>query len=89
MYLAAEKKAEIFKKHGKSEKDTGSSEGQIALFTYRINHLTEHLKKNRKDFNTQRSLVKLVGKRRDILNYLIKSDIVRYREIVKELELRK
>jgi len=89
MYLAAEKKAEIFKKHGKSEKDTGSSEGQIALFTYRINHLTEHLKKNRKDFNTQRSLVKLVGKRRDLLNYLIKSDIVRYREIVKKLELRK
>lgn len=89
MYLAAEKKAEIFKKHGKSEKDTGSSEGQIALFTYRINHLTAHLKNNRKDFNTQRSLVKLVGKRRDLLNYLIKSDIVRYRAIVKELELRK
>jgi len=89
MYLAAEKKEEIFKKHGKSEKDTGSSEGQIALFTYRINHLTEHLKNNRKDFNTQRSLVKLVGKRRDLLNYLIKSDIVRYREIVKKLGLRK
>ena len=89
MYLAAEKKAEIFKEHGKSEKDTGSSEGQIALFTYRINHLTEHLKKNRKDFNTQRSLVKLVGKRRDLLNYLIKTDIIRYREIVKKLSLRK
>ena len=89
MYLAPEKKAEIFKKHGKSEKDTGSSEGQIALFTYRIGHLTEHLKNNRKDFNTQRSLVKLVGKRRDLLNYLIKTDIVRYREIVKELGLRK
>ena len=89
MYLAAEKKAEIFKKHGKSEKDTGSSEGQIALFTYRINHLTEHLKNNRKDYNTQRSLVKLVGKRRDLLNYLIKTDIVRYREIVKKLGLRK
>ena len=89
MYLAAEKKAEIFKKHGKSEKDTGSTEGQIALFTYRIGHLTEHLKNNRKDFNTQRSLVKLVGKRRDLLNYLIKTDIVRYRAIVKELGLRK
>jgi small subunit ribosomal protein S15 len=89
MYLAAEKKAEIFKKHGKSEKDTGSSEGQIALFTYRINHLTEHLKNNRKDFNTQRSLVKLVGKRRDLLNYLTKTDIVRYRELVKKLGLRK
>jgi len=89
MYLAAEKKAEIFKKHGKSAKDTGSSEGQIALFTYRINHLTGHLKKNRKDFNTERSLVKLVGKRRSLLDYLMKKDIVRYREIVKELGLRK
>jgi small subunit ribosomal protein S15 len=89
MYLAAEKKAKIFKKHGKSEKDTGSSEGQIALFTYRIDHLTEHLKKNRKDFNTERSLVKLVGKRRSLLDYLIKTDIVRYRAIVKELGLRK
>jgi len=89
MYLAAEKKSEIFKKHGKSEKDTGSSEGQIALFTYRINHLTEHLKKNRKDFNTERSLVKLVGKRRSLLDYLMKTDILRYRAIVKELGLRK
>ena len=89
MYLTAEKKSEIFKKHGKSETNTGSSEGQIALFTYRINHLTEHLKNNRKDFNTQRSLVKLVGKRRNLLNYLIKIDITRYRAIVKELGLRK
>ena len=89
MYLAAEEKAKIFKKHGKSEKDTGSSEGQIALFTYRINHLTEHLKKNRKDFNTERSLVKLVGKRRSLLDYLMKTDILRYRAIVKELGLRK
>jgi small subunit ribosomal protein S15 len=89
MYLSTEKKKEIFEKHGKSVTDTGSSEGQIALFTYRINHLTEHLKENRKDFNTQRSLVKLVGKRRDLLNYLIKTDITRYRAIVKELGLRK
>jgi len=89
MYLTTEKKKEIFKQHGKSDADTGSSEGQIALFTYRINHLTDHLKKNRKDFNTQRSLVKLVGKRRDLLNYLIKTDITRYRAIVKELGLRK
>lgn len=89
MYLTTEKKKEIFEKHGKSATDTGSSEGQIALFTYRINHLTEHLKKNRHDFNTQRSLVKLVGKRRDLLNYLIKTDIIRYRAIVKELGLRK
>ncbi len=89
MYLTTEKKKEIFEKHGKSATDTGSSEGQIALFTYRINHLTDHLKNNRHDFNTQRSLVKLVGKRRDLLNYLIKTDIIRYRAIVKELGLRK
>jgi small subunit ribosomal protein S15 len=89
MYLSTEKKKEIFEKHGKSVTDTGSSEGQIALFTYRIGHLTDHLKQNRKDFNTQRSLVKLVGKRRDLLDYLIKTDIIRYRAIVKELGLRK
>jgi small subunit ribosomal protein S15 len=89
MYLTTEKKQEIFKKHGKSEKDTGSSEGQIALFTHRINHLTSHLKNNRKDFNTERSLVKLVGKRRSLLDYLMKTDILRYRAIVKELGLRK
>ncbi len=89
MYLTKEKKAEIFAKHGNSAQDTGSSEGQIALFTYRINHLTEHLKKNRKDFNTERSLVKLVGKRRSLLDYLKKNDITRYRAIVKELKLRK
>lgn len=89
MYLTKEKKEEIFKKHGKSVTDTGSAEGQIALFTYRINHLTEHLKKNQKDFNTERSLVRLVGKRRSLLDYLIKKDIERYREIIKELGIRK
>ncbi|AXG69897.1 30S ribosomal protein S15 [Kordia sp. SMS9] len=89
MYLTKEVKEEIFAKHGQSATDTGSSEGQIALFTHRINHLTEHLKKNRKDFNTERSLVKLVGKRRSLLDYLKKKDINRYRAIVKELGLRK
>lgn len=89
MYLTKETKAEIFKKHGKAETDTGSTEGQIALFTFRINHLTEHLKKNRKDFNTERSLVKLVGKRRSLLDYLKKKDILRYRAIIKELGIRK
>ena len=89
MLLTKEKKAEIFAKHGKSATDTGSSEGQIALFTHRINHLTEHLKVNRKDYNTERSLVKLVGKRRNLLDYLIKTDVVRYREIIKELGIRK
>jgi small subunit ribosomal protein S15 len=89
MYLAKEKKEEIFEKHGKSKNDTGSAEGQIALFTYRIAHLSEHLKKNRKDFNSERSLVKLVGKRRSLLDYLMKKDIMRYRAIIKELGLRK
>lgn len=89
MYLDIAKKQEIFKKHGKSEKDTGSTEGQIALFTYRIAHLTEHLKSNKKDYGTQRSLIRLVGKRRSLLDYLQKKDINRYRAIVKELELRK
>ncbi len=89
MYLSTEKKKEIFKQHGKSEADTGSSEGQIALFTYRINHLTEHLKQNRKDFNTERSLIALVGKRRRLLDYLKKKDIERYRAIIKELGIRK
>jgi small subunit ribosomal protein S15 len=89
MYLAPEKKQEIFAKHGKSASDTGSSEGQIALFTYRISHLTEHLKKNRKDYGTQRALQLLVGKRRSLLDYLKAKDIERYRAIVKELGLRR
>ncbi len=89
MYLTKEDKEKIFKKHGKDAKDTGSAEGQIALFTKRINHLTEHLKNNRKDYNTERSLVMLVGKRRSLLDYLTKKDILRYRAIVKELGLRK
>ena len=89
MYLTKETKAEIFKKHGKTATNTGSTEGQIALFTHRINHLTGHLKNNHKDFNTERSLVKLVGKRRSLLDYLMKKDILRYRAIVKELGLRK
>ena len=89
MYLTKKIKEDIFKKHGKDAKNTGSSEGQIALFTHRINHLTEHLKNNRKDYNTERSLVKLVGKRRSLLDYLKKKDILRYRAIVKELGLRK
>lgn len=89
MYLTPEIKKEFFKKHGKSETDTGSAEGQIALFTHRINHLTNHLKQNKKDFNTERALIKLVGKRRRLLKYLMKKDIMRYRAIIKELGLRK
>ncbi|POS02294.1 30S ribosomal protein S15 [Flavobacterium croceum] len=89
MYLTKEVKGEIFAKHGGSTTNTGSTEGQIALFTFRINHLTEHLKKNRHDFNTERSLVKLVGKRRSHLDYLKRKDINKYRELIKELGIRK
>ena len=88
MYLNKEKKAEIFTKFGKSTTDTGSAESQIALFTYRIAHLTEHVKANHKDFVTTRSLTQLVGKRRALLNYLYDRDIERYRSI-KALGLRK
>ena len=89
MYLDTKEKKEIFKKHGGAETNTGSSEGQIALFSYRITHLTEHLKKNRKDYGTQRSLQLLVGKRRSLLSYLKTKNIERYRAIVKELGLRR
>ncbi len=89
MYLTKEIKADIFKKHGGSETNTGSTEAQIALFTFRINHLTKHLKKNQKDFNTERSLVKLVGKRRSLLDYLKDKDIEKYRALIKELNIRK
>jgi small subunit ribosomal protein S15 len=89
MYISTEIKKDIFTKHGGSETNTGSTEAQIALFTFRISHLTEHLKKNRKDFVTQRSLQLLVGKRRSFLDYLKKNDIERYRAIVKELGLRR
>lgn len=91
MYLDSEKKQELFSTHGraKSKTDTGSAESQIALFTYRINHLTQHLKANKKDYNTERSLKMLVGKRRSLLDYLMKIDIERYRAIIKELNIRK
>jgi small subunit ribosomal protein S15 len=89
MYLTTEKKQEIFEKHGKAVTNTGSTEGQIALFTFRINHLTEHLKVNKKDFGTQRALIGLVGKRRSLLDYLKRKNIDRYRAIIKELNLRK
>ncbi|MFC2089676.1 30S ribosomal protein S15 [Bacteroidota bacterium] len=89
MYLTTEKKQEIFKKYGKTEIDTGSTEGQVALFTYRINHLTEHLKRNNKDYNTQRALLRLVGKRRSLLDYLKEKDIESYRKLIKDLKIRK
>ncbi len=89
--LSKEKRAEIFAKYSqsKSAKDSGSPESQIALFTERINSLTEHLKTNHKDNSTRRGLLQLVGKRKSLLNYLQRKDIMRYRQIIKELGLRK
>ena len=89
MYLDAKKKKSLFKKYGKSDIDTGQSESQIAVFTERINHLTAYLKDRKKDKNTKRSLVLLVGKRRRMLEYLKKKDIERYRKIIQSLKLRK
>ncbi len=88
-YLTAEKKQELFTKYGKSNTDTGSTESQVALFSFRISNLTEHLKKNKKDFGTQKSLIGLVGKRRKLLEYLKNKNIERYRNLIKELNLRK
>lgn len=91
MYLTSDVKKGIFEKHGyfKKTTDTGSPESQIALFTHRILHLTEHLKNNKKDNDTKLSLLKLVGKRRRLLNYLQKTEIGRYRAIIAELQIRK
>jgi len=89
MYIDSKKKKDIFKKFGNGESDTGSAEGQIALFSHRIKHLTDHLKSNKKDFNTQRSLIRLVGKRRNQLDYLKNKDIERYRAIIKKLNIRR
>lgn len=91
MHLSTEDKKEIFKTFGKGEGDTGTPEAQIALFSKRIQHLTEHLKKNHKDYATARALRMLVGKRRALLDYLIRKDINRYRAIIaqKELGIRK
>lgn len=89
MFLDSVKKQEIFGKYGKSATDTGSPESQIALFSTRISHLTEHLKVNHKDHSSERALKMLVGKRRRLLDYLIKVDITRYRAIIKELGIRK
>ena len=89
MYIDSKKKKDIFKKFGKGESDTGSAEGQIALFSHRIKHLTDHLKSTKKDFNTQRSLIRLVGKRSNPLDYLKTKDIERSRAIIKKLNIRR
>lgn len=91
MYLSKDKKQELFENHGrlKAKSDTGSPESQIALFTFRINHLTEHLKNNKKDYSTELGLKRLVGKRRRLLDYLHHRDIERYRAVIAELKLRR
>lgn len=87
--MTVERKQEIINQYRRDEKDTGSSEVQIALLTERINELTEHLKVHKKDNHSRRGLFKMIGKRRNLLNYLAKKDLPRYREIVKQLNLRK
>jgi small subunit ribosomal protein S15 len=89
MHLTSEDKKAIFEKYGKSATNTGGAESQIALFTQRINHITGHLKGNKKDKSAELNLIKLVGKRRSLLDYLMRKDIFRYRAVIKELDLRK
>lgn len=87
--LSAEKKQEIINEYARTEGDTGSPEVQVALLTYRINELTAHLQENKKDHHSRRGLLKMVGKRRGLLDYLMKKDIERYRELIKRLNIRK
>ncbi|MFZ4630422.1 MAG: 30S ribosomal protein S15 [Bacteroidia bacterium] len=89
MYLDKTKRTELYTQFGQNAQDSGTSESQIAQFSFRIAHLTEHLKKNKKDYSTQLSLIKMVGKRRDLLNYLKQIDIARYRAVIEKLGLRR
>lgn len=89
MALTAERKKELAKEYGGAETNTGQTEVQVAMLTERIKELTEHLKIQKKDKNTMLSLVKMVGKRSSFLNYLKKKDIIKYRELIQQLNLRK
>ena len=89
MGLAKDKKSEIIKKHGENEKDTGKTEVQIALLTQRIKELTEHFRTHKKDHHSRRGLLKLVGQRRRLLDYLKKRDVDKYRNLIKELSIRR
>lgn len=89
MALSKEKKQDIVKKFAKNEKDTGSAEVQIAILTEEIMALTEHLKEHKHDYHSRRGMLKKVGQRRSLLNYLKDKDVTRYREVVKKLNLRK
>ena len=88
IYLTKEKREEIFKEYGGSEKNSGSTEGQIALFTFRIKGLSDHLQLNKKDHSCRRTLLTLVGKRKRLLTYLAKKDITKYRAIIEKLGIR-
>lgn len=87
--LTTESKSALIAQYSGDAKNTGHAEAQVAIFTHRIQHLTSHLKKNKKDFSTELTLVKLVGKRRSLLNYIAKKDIIHYRELIKQLGIRK
>lgn len=89
MYLTNEVKQDIFKRFGTQATNTGATESQVALFTHRINHLSTHLKGQPKDFSTERALIKLVGKRRSLLDYLQRKDISKYRKLIADLNIRK
>ena len=89
MALTKEKKSKIIKEYGRDKNDTGSPEVQIAILTSEINALTEHLKNNKQDKHSKRGLLMKVGKRRSLLNYLLKTDVKKYREVVNKLDLRK
>lgn len=88
-YLTKEKREEIFAEHGGTATNTGSSEGQVALFTFRINALSAHLRENKKDHSSRRALLSLVGKRKRLLNYIARKDIQNYRQLIEKLGIRK
>ncbi len=88
-YLPKEKKEEFFAEYGGNAKNTGSTEGQIALFTFRITSLSDHLRENHKDFSAKRTLLGLVGKRKRLLGYLAQKDIMKYRALIEKLNIRK
>ena len=89
MAITKEKKAELIKKFGKNEKDSGATEVQIAILTEEINNLTEHLKEHTHDYHSKRGLQMMVGKRRSLLDYLRDNDVVSYRKVIEDLSLRK
>ena len=88
-HLTAEKKANIFKTHGESATNTGSIEGQVTMLTERINHISNHLKTNKKDFSSNRGLMQMVGRRKRLLQYLSKTNLTSYRSLIEKLSLRK